>query len=164
MTAHYYISQTLSPTTNMQLSFAFTALLASASAANVSPQPRGLQHLRMLGTGRECPSDCGSSHGGAVLGRQCCKQHGITDKKCHLNGPSDTCKCYTSVSHSTGLLDCYIDMRCDDAQTWQNGECRVKPGNSCGLLDAVPCTDGYTCLGKYHHDKLLFGTSFCFKD
>jgi hypothetical protein len=71
-----------------------------------------------------------------------------------LNGPVDTCKC--DYAHDPGQTrtdnyECYIDMQCDDQHTWQEGECRVRPGHSCTWhLASDDCTNGFKCEDSIH--------------
>jgi len=75
--------------------------------------------------------------------RECCQKQGQSGKKCILNSDSSTCKCSSEED------PCYIEMRCNYAETWQNGECRRKPWQSCLMYsDAKKCTDGFFCNSK----------------
>jgi hypothetical protein len=83
----------------------------------------------------ECSEKCKDD-----AGIQCCKDNGITNEMCYLNGQGNTCNCPAPENQ------CYIEMRCNgyDWLTWQDGECKIKPGEPCaGPL--YHCTIGYSC-------------------
>ena len=103
------------------------------------------QARRRLDCIPECSYYCKDwEFGGGV---ECCKDNGITNEKCYLNGQGNTCNCPAPDN------ECYIDMRCVgvkpyDDLTWQDGGCKVKPGRECGGGTIYPhygCTIGYSC-------------------
>jgi hypothetical protein len=88
-------------------------------------------------------------------GIECCKDNGITNEICYLNGQGNTCKC---LFFNLPEQQCYIDMRCDgDGRlTWQDGECKIKPGEHCAQLsNDYKCTIGYSCqsIGDSSYDN-----------
>ena len=169
----------------MQLSFAFSALLAttlassdvpsSGSTATATAWPRfpdgallvpdlllpgilsvmpadapeptprfNLLGQRQLQGPRECPSSCDKKGDG----RACCVTQGVANEKCFLNAPGNTCTC------AAANYECYIDMRCNDQQTWQGGECRQAPGKACGVHLSHECTTGYMCEEDLNKDRI----------
>ena len=101
---------------------------------------------------KECQAEVDDKNN---LGRDCCKDKGITNEQCSLNGQGNTCTCAAD-----GGRECYIEMRCndyktwqngewvyDDNKTWQNGECKIKPHEPCVILYSV-CTEGFSCQGQ----------------
>ena len=86
----------------------------------------------------ECSEKCKND-----AGIQCCKDNGITNEKCYLNGQGNTCNCPAPEN------ECYIDMRCDGdgMLTWQDGKCKLKPGERCKVPFVIEykCTIGYSC-------------------
>ena len=96
----------------------------------------------------ECSEKCKKD-----AGIQCCKDKGITNEICYLNGQGNTCNCPEYEN------ECYIDMRCngDGRLTRQDGKCKVKPGGRC--FDDYKCTVGYSCQGVTGY--LLLGYTSC---
>ena len=125
-----------------------------------------LRRLQCIPTqeNHECSEECKDNGG-----RACCEGIEENDRKCLLNAKGNTCNCEEDSA-------CYIEMRCHnnknllsygtkaDDLTWQNGECRVKPGKVCyqqpsynrGILVlnkdgeenfTWPCTDGHRLTG-----------------
>merc|ERR1712161_44563 len=99
------------------------------------------------GETKECPYQC---QGDDADGGKCCTSAGITNSKCSLNGPSDTCQCENTFPKYRNT-PCYIEMRCHIDQMWQHhvgwlgGGCKIEPGATCKLGGINQCSTGYHC-------------------